>query len=64
MCRKEEIVPMSSDDLDWDETETVNKDVQSDAAVEPEGRKLSRLERIKEKIRKMQGKDPDIYPMW
>ncbi len=55
---------MSSDDLDWDETETVNKDVQSDAAVEPEGRKLSRLERIKEKIRKMQGKDPDIYPMW
>jgi hypothetical protein len=27
-------------------------------------KKLSRLERLKKKIKKAQGKDPDIYPMW
>lgn len=27
-------------------------------------RKLSRVERLKRKVRKMQGKNPDIYPMW
>jgi len=30
----------------------------------PDDRKLSRLERLKQKIRKLQGNDPDIYPMW
>jgi hypothetical protein len=29
-----------------------------------EQRQLSRLERLKKKIRKLQGKDPDIYPLW
>lgn len=28
------------------------------------GRKLSRVERLKQKVRKLQGKNPDIYPMW
>lgn len=27
-------------------------------------KKASRLERLKKKIKKLQGKDPDIYPMW
>ena len=34
---------------------------------EPQGanpKPLSRLELLKRKIRKLQGKDPDIYPMW
>lgn len=35
----------------------------------PEGgqqspRQQSRLERLKAKARKLQGKNPDIYPMW
>lgn len=29
-----------------------------------EPKQLSRLERLKKKIKKLQGKDPDIYPMW
>jgi hypothetical protein len=33
---------------------------QSSANVQPP----SRLELLKRKIRKLQGKDPDIYPMW
>ncbi|WP_186766337.1 hypothetical protein [Falsiphaeobacter marinintestinus] len=24
----------------------------------------SRMERLKRKLKKLQGKDPDIYPMW
>ena len=27
-------------------------------------RKTSRMDRLKKKIRKLQGKNPDIYPMW
>lgn len=27
-------------------------------------RKLSRIDRIRRKIKSMQGKNPDIYPMW
>lgn len=41
------------------------EDTESAAPVRGEGeRKLSRMERIKQKVRKLQGKDPDIYPMW
>ncbi len=29
----------------------------------PEAKALSRIERLKQKVRKMQGKNPDIYPM-
>jgi hypothetical protein len=44
-------------------------DVPLPGAAEPaapagDAKKLSRLERLKQKILKLQGKDPDIYPMW
>ena len=29
-----------------------------------EQRKLTRLQRLKEKFRSLRKKDPDIYPMW
>ncbi|MDF1717408.1 MAG: hypothetical protein P1U75_12160 [Antarcticimicrobium sp.] len=30
----------------------------------PDARRQSRMERLKKKVRKLQGKNPDIYPMW
>jgi hypothetical protein len=30
----------------------------------PTDKKLSRIERIRKKIKAAQGKNPDIYPMW
>jgi len=27
-------------------------------------KKASRMDRLKKKVRKLQGKNPDIYPMW
>lgn len=35
-----------------------------DGAAGGEDANLSRLERLKRKLRKLQGKNPDIYPMW
>jgi len=32
--------------------------------AETQSRKASRLERLKSKVKRMQGKNPDIYPMW
>jgi len=42
-------------------------DVQTTPQDVPEAiseQKLSRLERLKQKILKLKGDDPDIYPMW
>lgn len=43
-----------------------DEDATETPADQPQGaeRKLSRAERLKAKIRRLQGKDPDIYPMW
>jgi hypothetical protein len=34
------------------------------SSPDPAAMPQSRMDRIKAKIRKMQGKNPDIYPMW
>ena len=50
----------SDENLDDLKQKTTNTGLRDKA----ETRKLSRLERLKKKIKKIQGKDPDIYPMW
>lgn len=47
-----------STDPDTDAEETATQVEREEAP------KMSRLERLKAKIKKLQGKDPDIYPMW
>jgi len=52
---------------DKQETETPDAVIQNgrgdDSEIAEQG-KVSRLERVKKKLRQLQGKNPDIYPMW
>jgi hypothetical protein len=58
------ITPMKSDQPQGNDRDFAEQDEGSEAATTTDPKKLSRLERLKQKIMKLQGKDPDIYPMW
>ncbi|MEO0636503.1 MAG: hypothetical protein AAFY73_07635 [Pseudomonadota bacterium] len=49
---------MKASDTDLQETE------QQPEASSGSDKKLSRIDRIRRKIKSVQGKNPDIYPMW
>jgi hypothetical protein len=51
-------VPPSADKSD------VDAKSDGDNNAELNKKPLSRMESLKLKIKKLQGKDPDIYPMW
>jgi hypothetical protein len=55
---------MGLDDSDFEADEITSQDGRTHRHDSAEQRKLSRLERLKKKIKGLQGKDPDIYPMW
>jgi len=55
---------MGLDDSEFEADEITSHDGQADGHDSAEQRKLSRLERLRKKIKELQGKDPDIYPMW
>ena len=55
---------MKSADATRDGVEPEPQKVGNDDSVKAEDKKTSRLDRLKKKIKKLQGKDPDIYPMW
>ncbi len=58
------IRPMKSDQPDGNDRDFAKQDAVGETAPASDPKKLSRLERLKQKIMKLQGKDPDIYPMW
>jgi hypothetical protein len=55
---------MSSEERASEAPEASPQENARDGNDAAEQRSLSRLERLKKKIRRLQGKDPDIYPMW
>lgn len=55
---------MNRDEPETESPKVAVQDGRSVGGENAEQRKLSRLERLKKKLRQLQGKDPDIYPMW
>ena len=55
---------MGLDHSEFEADEITSQDGPADGRDSAEQRKLSRLARLKKKIKALQGKDPDIYPMW
>jgi hypothetical protein len=52
---------------DKPEIEASESAIQDDRDKDGEGaeaRKISRFERLKKKLKRLQGRDPDIYPLW
>ena len=55
---------MTSDERELEAARAAKQDGPASGGDSAEPKQLSRLERLKNKIKKLQGKDPDIYPMW
>jgi hypothetical protein len=55
---------MDADEPKTDQHAGVTPEDQPDRAARAEQENLSRIERLKKKLKKLQGKNPDIYPMW
>lgn len=51
-------------DRDRSEKDMSAKKDAKPSGEKPDARRQSRMERLKKKVRKLQGKNPDIYPMW
>jgi len=51
-------------DDEWDDDFEIEISENNDIADEESNNKKTRLDRLRSKIKKLRGKDPDIYPMW
>jgi len=56
--------PQQSEGPDWSMDEPDEADGAAASTTEPAAKPMTRLERLREKVRRLQGKNPDIYPMW
>lgn len=60
---------MDSSDKDTSDKKSAQAGEEAAARQPQDGKsaaakKTSRMDRLKKKVRKLQGKNPDIYPMW
>ena len=51
-------------DDEWDDEFEIEFSEDLDVESGATDKKKSRLSRLRRKIKKLRGKDPDIYPMW
>lgn len=55
---------MIDDELMQPEISSDADSVEKERTSDESPAQVSRIDRLKRKLKKLQGKDPDIYPMW